>query len=60
MYRSTYVDRIGDYAKLLQREDAEGRPVWCIFDNTASSAAVSDALLLQDFLNSHSCTAGTD
>ena len=50
IYRSTYADRIGDYAKHLKREEAEGRPTWCIFDNTASSAAVGDALLLQNWL----------
>ena len=60
MYRSTYVDRIGDYAQQLQREGAEGRPTWCIFDNTASSAAVSDALLLQDCLDSQSSAVGGD
>lgn len=48
IYRSSYRDRIDDYAKLLRDDDADGRPVWCIFDNTASSAAIGDALLLQD------------
>ena len=46
MYRSSYEDRIDGYAARLERECAEGRDVWCIFDNTASSAAASDALAL--------------
>jgi uncharacterized protein YecE (DUF72 family) len=45
MYRSSYADRIGHYARAV-REDAVGRETWCIFDNTASSAAASDALAL--------------
>ena len=44
MYRSSYADRIDTYAELL----AEAGPdCWCIFDNTASSAATSDALALK-------------
>jgi len=45
MYRSSYADRIDAYAERL-REDAAEREAWCIFDNTASSAAASDALAL--------------
>jgi len=45
MYRSSYADRIADYAQKLQAE-AASRETWCIFDNTASSAAASDALAL--------------
>ena len=45
MYRSSYADRITDYACVL-REDAGASETWCIFDNTASSAAASDALAL--------------
>lgn len=48
IYRSSYADRIDDYARLLQGADGEGRPAWCIFDNTASSAAIGDALLLRE------------
>lgn len=48
MYRSSYEDRIGTYAERLTREAAAGREVWCIFDNTASSAATGDALMLLD------------
>lgn len=48
MYRSSYSGRIDTYAEQFQRENAaDGRPTWCILDNTASSAAISDALLLQ-------------
>lgn len=50
VYRSSYSDRIDDLAARLRGQDGEGRPVWCIFDNTAWSAAIGDALLLQDRL----------
>ena len=50
MYRSSYGDRVNDYAKKMQFEEAEKRPTWCIFDNTASSAAVGDALRLLSFV----------
>lgn len=46
IYRSSYADRLAHYAALLEAEAAAGREVWCIFDNTASSAATSDALAL--------------
>lgn len=46
MYRSSYGDRVRDYAERLENEAAHGEDVWCIFDNTASSAAVGDALAL--------------
>jgi|SRR6478672_2651112 len=48
MYRSSYADRIDGYAARLEQEFAQGREVWCIFDNTASSAAASDALALDE------------
>jgi len=50
MYRSSYADRLAQYAPLLQAEAAAGQEVWCIFDNTASSAATSDALALMGVL----------
>jgi uncharacterized protein YecE (DUF72 family) len=50
MYRSSYSDRIGDYARALG-EQATARETWCIFDNTASSAAASDALALIEALH---------
>ncbi|HEX8483045.1 MAG TPA: DUF72 domain-containing protein [Allosphingosinicella sp.] len=48
MYRSSYDDgRLEDYAARL----GEGtEPAWCIFDNTASSAATGDALKLRTLL----------
>nr|WP_295373848.1 DUF72 domain-containing protein [uncultured Sphingosinicella sp.] len=49
-YRSSYDDgRLESYARVIASE-REGRPVWCIFDNTASSAAGSDALNLAGLL----------
>jgi uncharacterized protein YecE (DUF72 family) len=47
MYRSSYADRIAGYVDAL-REEAAVRETWCIFDNTASSAAASDALALME------------
>jgi uncharacterized protein YecE (DUF72 family) len=49
IYRSSYSDRVGDYAEAL-RLGAAKRDVWCIFDNTASSAGAGDALALIDAL----------
>lgn len=46
MYRSSYLDRINDYATQLRKEISAGRQVWCIFDNTASAAGTGDALAL--------------
>lgn len=46
VYRSSYRDRVGDYAaKLLEGDQAADS--WCIFDNTASAAGAGDALALQ-------------
>ena len=50
MYRSSYADRIAGYAAALREDRATGREAWCVFDNTASSAATSDALALKDAL----------
>ncbi len=45
MYRSSYDDgRLDLYAALLRAEQAADRSAWCIFDNTAASAATGDAL----------------
>lgn len=47
-YRSSYDDgRLETYANRIA---AAAGPVWCIFDNTASSAATGDALKLQRLL----------
>ena len=50
-YRSSYADRLAHYARLLGEEAAAGRDAWCIFDNTASSAAAGDALALMKALD---------
>lgn len=51
VYYSAYGD---DYLAALARDmrvhAAAGRTVWCVFDNTASGAAVPNALALQDWL----------
>jgi uncharacterized protein YecE (DUF72 family) len=48
MYRSSYDDgRIESYAERIAAGPA---PAWCIFDNTASSAATGDALKLQGLM----------
>ena len=49
MYRSSYEDRLPAYADAL-REEAVGRETWCVFDNTASSAAAGDGLILSEML----------
>jgi uncharacterized protein YecE (DUF72 family) len=50
-YRSSYDDgRLEDYAARLRSQVEAGRDVWCIFDNTASSAAGGDALKLAGLL----------
>ena len=49
IYRSSYSDRISDFAEQLRSDPAAER--WCIFDNTASSAAGADALALIDALD---------
>lgn len=50
IYRSSYADRIADYAGAIAKGAAASS--WCIFDNTASSAATADALALMDTLAS--------
>jgi uncharacterized protein YecE (DUF72 family) len=52
MYRSPYAERVRGYADALKRAAAAGKDAWCIFDNTASSAAMGDALALLDELSS--------
>jgi len=45
IYRSSYDDgRLDHYAKMLVDEWSAGRSAWCMFDNTAGSAATADAL----------------
>ena len=48
-YRSSYDDgRLEGIARAI--EEAGEAPAWCIFDNTASSAAMGDALKLAELL----------
>jgi uncharacterized protein YecE (DUF72 family) len=49
IYRSPYGDRVAGYAEAIAAATGER---WCIFDNTASSAATGDALELSDALAS--------
>jgi len=46
IYRSSYANCIDQYAEAIAASAALER--WCIFDNTASSAATSDALAMQE------------
>jgi uncharacterized protein YecE (DUF72 family) len=50
IYRSSYGDRITSYAAEIANDAEAGRELWCIFDNTASSAGAGDALALMDAL----------
>jgi uncharacterized protein YecE (DUF72 family) len=52
MYYSSYDEAMLQALALKLRESADsGAEVWCIFDNTASGAAVSNALSLQALLD---------
>jgi uncharacterized protein YecE (DUF72 family) len=52
IYRSSYGDeQIGGYAEAIRATGAD--EAWCIFDNTAGSAATSNALALQERLVEH-------
>ena len=53
MYRSSYADRLAHYAALLEACASTGGEAWCIFDNTASSAATIDALALMRVVDAH-------
>lgn len=51
VYRSAYgPERLAPYGDALRAEAEAGREAWCIFDNTASSAATGDALWLAERL----------
>jgi uncharacterized protein YecE (DUF72 family) len=53
IYRSAYGEaRLDPYARAIEAELAAGRESWCMFDNTASSAATGDALALAARLES--------
>jgi uncharacterized protein YecE (DUF72 family) len=48
IYRSAYgAERLEGYAAAVAAASAESREIWCMFDNTASSAATADALALR-------------
>jgi uncharacterized protein YecE (DUF72 family) len=52
-YRSSYEEeRLAAYAQAIAADLAVGRDVWCIFDNTASSAAMGNALRLSELITS--------
>jgi uncharacterized protein YecE (DUF72 family) len=52
MYRSSYDEqRLDAYAAQMRAPLREGRQVWCIFDNTAGSAAAGNALALMEKLS---------
>ena len=59
IYRTSYQGRLEAYAAELRSEEAIAREVWCIFDNTASSAGAGDALALQNVLGDGSGSQGT-
>ncbi len=50
IYRSSYADRLGGYAEAMRADIDAGRETWCVFDNTAASAATGDALALGDLV----------
>lgn len=53
MYRSAYgEERLRSYASEIEADLAAGRQSWCMFDNTASSAALGDALTMVRLLAS--------
>ncbi|HMJ93856.1 MAG TPA: DUF72 domain-containing protein [Allosphingosinicella sp.] len=55
MYRSSYDEaRLADYAAMIRADLDAGRDTWCMFDNTASSAAAGDALALMTKLDGKS------
>lgn len=52
IYRSAYgEERLAEYASILRTDRGPGSVAWCMFDNTASSAATRDALSLQEMLH---------
>jgi uncharacterized protein YecE (DUF72 family) len=49
-YRSSYEDRLDDYAARIRAEIDQGREAWCMFDNTLSAFATVNALELMERL----------
>ncbi|MEC4719054.1 DUF72 domain-containing protein [Noviherbaspirillum sp. CPCC 100848] len=61
MYHSSYPESYLDaLAARMQNEAAKGRKVWCVFDNTASGAAVPNALSLLERLDQLDQTAAAE
>jgi uncharacterized protein YecE (DUF72 family) len=57
MYHSSYPESyLDELAKRMRGDAGAGRKVWCIFDNTASGAAVPNALSLLGRLNQAAAT----
>ena len=55
IYHSAYeAPWLQQLAQNLRRANAEGKGVWCIFDNTASGAATADALDLKALIEDRS------
>lgn len=51
IYYSAYDERrLVEYAELIRKELGAGTDVWCMFDNTASAAALSNAWRLTELL----------
>ncbi|WP_082056578.1 DUF72 domain-containing protein [Pseudomonas sp. 10-1B] len=51
IYHSEYSQQyLQQLAERLQRSHAAGEATWCIFDNTASGAALGNALALERYL----------
>ena len=52
IYRSAYgAERLAAVATAIAAAAQRGAETWCMFDNTASSAATADALMLRDLLS---------
>ena len=47
-YRSSYEDRLDQYAARIRAEVEQGREIWCMFDNTLSAFATVNALALME------------
>jgi uncharacterized protein YecE (DUF72 family) len=58
VYRSPYgADRLAEYAATIEHDGADGEDGWIIFDNTASSAATSDALKMREMMSNNARTS---
>ncbi len=61
IYYSAYgEDALSSAAAILQSAYDRGADAWCVFDNTASGAAATDALKLQALLPSVTCSIHTE